>query len=82
MHGCGEETITVMTQGGRWIAATQRHLQEKGGTTQRSAHKRRRAAARRRGFWDSRKGLRFLQKKVHGAKPGSQTVTSVDLCAA
>jgi hypothetical protein len=63
MHGCGEETITLMTQGGRWIAAMQRHLQRKGGTTRRSAHKRRRAAARRRGFWDSRQGLRFLQKK-------------------
>jgi hypothetical protein len=82
MHGCGKETITVKTHGGRWIAATQRHLQEKGDTTRRLAHKRRRVAARRRGFWNSRQGLRFLQKKVHETKPSSQTVTCVDSCAA
>jgi hypothetical protein len=72
----------VKTQGGRWIAAMQQHLQEKGGITRRSAHKRRRVAARQRDFWNSRQGLRFLQKKVHRTKPGSQAVTSVDSCAA
>jgi hypothetical protein len=32
MHGCCEETTIVMTQGGRWVEAMRRHLQEKVGT--------------------------------------------------
>jgi hypothetical protein len=45
MHGCGQETITVMTNGGRWIAAMQWHLQEKGKHDSKVDNTRRRRAA-------------------------------------
>jgi hypothetical protein len=64
MHGCSEETITIMTQGGRWIAAMQSGTCKEREARLEGRHTSDGGLLQGEGvFWDSRQGLRFLQKK-------------------